>query len=254
MLNKLKNITNVYGYFYLKVWMLHLVVLSSLFLIDIKYVVYGLIVTFFYMPLSQLIHHEYVSHQYVQPKNKWIDLVCLFLLYFSDTAALDKYAWHINHHVKWRDPAIDPVQQKMALTSKWRYLFGLTVPLDVDVPPRKNMLLENNQWVKMFDAHVSKIFLTYIILMFIVLPLPWFFVFCIYPYWLIMMLFNLHDQLFHGKNKDPDSAWYLPIYGNAAWHIKHHEEYKIEYYGPGMWRWFNLSWYYRLLLFKPVKQ
>lgn len=254
MIHKLKDIIGNYGYFHFKIWILNLAVFSSFFFIDIRYFGYSLLIWLFYMPLIQLIHHEYVSHQYIQPKNRWIDLVCLFLLYFANTSAKDKHAWHIDHHLKWQNPDQDPIQQKMSKVSIWRYVFGFQEPVSVNIPPKQNVLLENNQWVRLFDTHVLAIYLTYVIVMFIVLPVPWFFIICIYVPWISMLVANFHDHLFHGQFGSQDHNWYLPVFGNAAWHCKHHEEFHTAYYGPGQWKWVNLLWYYQLLLFKPVRK
>lgn len=249
MISKLKNIYDVYGYYYFKLWTLHFLVLSSVFFIDIKYFLYSLIVYLVVAPLMVLVNHDYVSHEYVRPKNQWIELFCLFLMYIHDTNVQTKRIFHVNHHRKWYDPTQDPTCQKMQGVPVWRYILGFQRPVEQQLDPVKNISLLNNKWVQFFDQDYRKIYWAYIILMLVALPMSWFFVVCIYFPWVRMLISNSHDQVFHGKLQSNDHTWYLPFYSSGSWHIQHHKQYAHGYHGPGIWKWLNLAWYYQLLLF-----
>ena len=250
MIDYLKNIYRIYGYFYFKIWVLHLLVLCSIFFIDIKYFLYSVCVFLLYMPLMQLITHEYVSHEYIQPKNKWIDLLCLLLFYSQENNVQAKRDFHVMHHRHWKNVELDPAQQKMKNIPIWRYILSLQRPVEQNIIPVQNAMLENNIWVKMLNKHSQKIYWLYVSIMFLTLPLEWFFVMCIYFPWLGVIVFFTHDQVFHGKIKSKDHNWYLPIFGSQSWHIYHHENYDKCYHGPTFWKWLNPAWYYQLLLFK----
>jgi hypothetical protein len=254
MLSTIKNFYATYGYFYFKIWALHLGVLLSLLLVDIQYFFIAILIFLLLMPLQQLVIHEYISHGYIKPKNQYVDLVVLlFLFYVYGSTTTEKKNYHMTHHRLWKDSNTDPTQQKINAVPFWRYVLGFHRPLIRNLDSVKNTLQLDNRWVKIFESRSKKIFLLYSAAMFIFLPIEWFIVCCVYYPWLNLIIFNTHDQVFHGKTKIKDSSWYLPVFGNQAWHVQHHERYMSDYYGPGLIKWLNLAYYYRLLLFTSTK-
>jgi fatty acid desaturase len=237
MLDKIKNFYNTYGYFYFKLWTLHSLVLVCLLTIDIKYFFIACLVFLVLMPLHQLVVHEYVSHEYIVPKNQYADLILLlFLFYAYGLNVKSKRDYHINHHRFWQQPNRDPTQQKMHNVAIWRYVLGFQKPLVQQLEPVKNSMLDNNRWVRIFEPYSRRIFLTYTVVLLIFLPIEWFAIFCIYYPWLNVIVFNFHDQMFHGRISSHDHSWYLLLFGNQAWHIEHHSKYREIYYGPGLWK------------------
>jgi fatty acid desaturase len=250
MIKKIKNFCSVYGYFYFKLWLLHSLVIASLLAIDIKYFFIGCLVYLILMPLQQLVIHEYVSHEYVVPKNQYIDLfLLLFLFYAYGFSVKSKREYHINHHRFWQKPDLDPTQQKMHNVPLWKYVFGFQQPLVQNLEPVKSSRLDNNRWVQIFDSRGRYVYLIYTVTLLVLLPIEWFVVICIYYPWLLLTVFNFHDQVFHGKISSKDRSWYLPLFGNQAWHLNHHDRYREIYYGPGFWKWVNPSYYYQLGFF-----
>lgn len=249
MLLKLKEFYNTYQYFYFKFWTLHILVLVSLFTLEFKYVLYSIGIYMLYMPLLMVIHHDYISHEYVKPKNQWIDLLCLIISYTTEVDVKGKKDFHTEHHKTWKYSNQDPTQRKMKNVPIWRYVFGFLKPVAFKVPPIKCNILTESRWAKHLDRHCRKIYWAYVVICLIILPWPWFVVVCIYTPWLGAILFNLHDHIYHGNIIAKDRNWLLLLYSSAAWHVKHHEHYRSWYHGPGIWKWLNLSWYYQLALF-----
>jgi hypothetical protein len=203
------------------------------------------------MPLHQLVIHEYVSHEYITPKNKFVDLFLLLIFFYAyGFSVKSKRQYHITHHRHWKEPTQDPTQQKMENVPLWRYVLGFQEPKIQNLDIVDSRLLKNNQWVKLFEPHGTKILIAYNVLMFIVLPIEWFVVFCIYLIWIISVTGNMHDYLFHGSIQSKDHGWFLPFFGSQAWHLYHHEHYNSYYHGPGLWKWLNLAHYYQLMFFK----
>lgn len=253
MLRKIKDFYNTYHYFYFKFWIIQSLVLISLITLEFKYFLYGIVIYILYMPLLTVIQHDYISHEYIKPRNQWFDLLCLLLNCTTDTTVKGKKDFHTEHHKTWRDPEKDPTQRRMKGVPIWRYLFGFYTPVALELPEIKCNILTESRWAKYLDKHYRKIYLFYLLVCLIILPWPWFITICIYVPWIGAILFYLHDQIYHGSSiKSKDRPWLLPIYSSAAWHIKHHENYRVWYHGPGIWKWLNLSWYYQLLFFKPV--
>jgi len=251
MINKLKNFYKIYGNFYLKTWLLHLLVLVSLLSIDIFYFFVAIGVTLLYMPLQQLVLHEYISHEYITPKNKLIDLILLVMFFYAyGLNVKSKKQYHITHHKYWKLKTKDPTQQKMDGVPFWRYVLGFQTPKSQNLDAVDSQLLKNNQWVQLLEPHGTKILVAYNVLMFILLPIEWFVVFCIYLLWLIVILANIHDFIFHGIPSAKDYSWLVLIYGSAAWHLHHHENYNNHFHGPGLWKWANLAYYYQLIFFR----
>jgi sterol desaturase/sphingolipid hydroxylase (fatty acid hydroxylase superfamily) len=83
-----------------------------------------------------------------------------------------------------------------------------------------------------------------------VLPWQWFVVIAIYYPWCMIVMLNLHDQLFHGKFKIKDTKWLLPIYNSSAWHLEHHTRMNSDYDGTSPWYLLNPMWYFKKLFFK----
>lgn len=256
MLLWLKKVYKDYGATHVTFLAIHLLVLISLFTIEFKFFLIAVGLHIVLMPLLQTITHEYVCHEYLQPKNKIIDFFALIIFYiFNGKSVVEKRNYHITHHRYWRDPDRDPPQLKMKNVAAWQYIFNLLKPVAQNLDHINNSLLEKNSIVKLLDPHAGKIALIYTIVMFVILPWPWFVSTVIYFPWVLITLFNTHDVLFHHKNyQGQDRSIYLPLFGNQAWHLKHHNESTDNYYGPGIIPKFNLAWYYKKLFFNDSKR
>jgi hypothetical protein len=252
----MKNFIAPYKEFQIRVFLLHLAVLLSLIYIDFGYFLLSILMFVFVGPLLQLIMHEYISHEYIEPKNPTITCLLLILFYsivFAGThsSIRTKRNFHITHHRHWKDADQDPTQLKLGKTNIWLYVFGFNRPIEFTIEEATNSILENNAILNFIDRH-SKI-LNYTINLFflIILPFEWFVTIFIYLPWLLLIVANIHDVLFHGpvENKK-DSNWYLLFFSSQAWHLYHHNNYRTYYFGPSHIKYFNLAYYYQKILFK----
>lgn len=255
MIHQLKEFYSIYGLYYIRMWIILALTVISLVVLDIEYFLIAIGMYLLYMPIVSTIEHEYVCHEYVVPKNKIIDFFALLIFYIhQDSKITNKRNYHITHHRYWKDPHRDPTQEKMIGVPIWRHVLGFERPMAHRLDQVSNAKLENNSNVKLLDPYARQIYWGYRIAMFIFLPIHWFVVFVIYVPWLYTTAMNFHDELFHGKIKSKDSSWYLPIFSNGAWHIKHHSEYAYNYHGPAAIPRFNISWYFQKLFFVVNKK
>lgn len=227
--------------------------LSVIFL-DARYLLYGLLFFMIKMPLLQLIMHEYVSHETIRPRNKWLDLFLLMILYANAASVQNRKAYHITHHVHYLDPEKDPTQQKMAAAGTlWKYLLNLGRPVEQNLLKVRSHLIESNPWVQKLDAHALTITWAYRSVLFVLLPIEWFVVGILYFAWFNIMAFSLHDWFFHRSNRPQDSSLWLPFWSNQSWHLYHHQHPDRLYFGPKLAQWLNPAYYYYLVFFKASK-
>jgi len=253
MLKKIQEFYNIYGYYHIKMWTWHLLVVLCLIVLPFEYFLWSILVYLILMPVSQTISHEYICHEYICPRNKVVEIISLILFYGATGRNINgKRSYHVSHHRFWKTPDLDPPQQKMKGVSFWQYALNFQKPVSYNLPYVESELFKNNSLVKKLDSHGEKLFWIFHGLLFIILPIEWFAVISIYYIWLGTVIFGIHDQVFHRCENAKDRSWYLPIFGNQAWHIKHHEEYKTVYYGPGLIKWLNLSMYVQKIFFKPT--
>ena len=253
MLKKIQEFYKIYGYYHCKMWAWHLLIILCLIVLPFEYFLWSILVHLILMPITQTISHDYICHEYIQPRNKVIEIICLIVFYGLAGRSIDgKRAYHVSHHRFWKTPDLDPPQQKMKESSFWRYALNFQKPVSYNLPYVKNNLFKNNSLVKKLDSHSEKIFWIFHGLLFIILPIEWFAVISIYYIGFGTIIGGIHDQIFHRYNTATDRSWYLPIFGNQAWHIKHHEESDRIYYGPGLIKWVNPSMYIHKIFFKPT--
>lgn len=252
MITATKEIFRTYGYFHIMVAVIHICAIVSLFFLDVKYFLYGVLYFMLASPLMDLIAHEYVAHESIKPRNRFFDLIFLVFFYCHGQSSKKRREYHIAHHIHYLDPSKDPTQIKIAAAGNiWRYLFNLQKPVAQNLVSIKNSLCDSNAWARILEPHALKITWAYRVIMFILLPIEWFVVTVVYFQWLFILVFNFHDVYFHGSLKRRDGPWYLPFWNNGSWHIRHHENPNEIYFGGNLWRWFNTAWYYYLLFFVP---
>jgi hypothetical protein len=250
MLHQLKEFYSIYGYYSFRVWALHILSLCSIVYLGLDYFVIGIIFFLLVMPLHTLIFHEWISHEYVQPRNKLCKLFSLFVFYSQDNTIRGKKNYHVYHHRHWLNQDLDPTYQKLKKLPWYRYVLGLQKPIAQHIPNIENSLLESSSLVKTLDKYHRAIYVALALILFGILPFNWFVTTMIWYPWLSMIAYNTHDYYFHGPWQGKDKNCLSIIFGTAAWHIAHHESWRNEYYGPGYWRVLSPGWYWRYLLFK----
>jgi hypothetical protein len=238
-----------YGYYFIKVWCIHILAILGFFILDNTYIAIGLIVGVLFWHLYGLVFHDWISHEYIKPRNRLFTWLMLFVFYSQDNMIRKKKNYHVYHHKHWKDRDVDPTCQKLEGLSLFRYLFSLHKPVAQNIPEVTNSILETNRLVRILDAHSRKLYFASIIVLWAILPFAWFFIAAVYVPWTIMIIANYHDYFFHGPMQGQDRSILTLIFSCQAWHIEHHTHWHTEYYGPGYWYLINPTWYYRKLFF-----
>jgi len=235
-----------------KTWLLHLTVAVCLAQLPVVYMLAAVAVFWIMMQLYQLIFHDWICHNYCEPRGGVLTAAMLLIFYTHDNNVHSKRNYHIYHHRHWQDQDRDPTYRKLEGVSLWRYWLGLQRNLDLGIPNRDVSLLEQHTWVRWMDQHSRKIYVVWVAAMAVLLPWPWFVIVCVYYPWLLHLFMCWHDYHLHGPTQQADQNWLSLAAGHCAWHKQHHLQWQQEYYGPGVWRWFSVSWYLRHLLFRQA--
>lgn len=252
MLSKFKEFYAVYGYYSFRVWILHILSLCAILYLDIEYLLAGIVFFLLVMPLHTLVFHDWISHEYVRPRNKLAEWFSLFVFYSQDDTIRGKKNYHVYHHRNWQNQDLDPTYQKLKGLPWYRYVFGLQTPVKQNIPNIENSLLESSSLVKLLDKNHRRIYFLLVVVLLCVLPFSWFVITMIWYPWLFMIVYNTHDYYFHGPWQGSDRSWFTVIFTTQAWHRAHHSRWRDEFYGPGWWRILNPGWYWRHLLFRST--
>jgi hypothetical protein len=250
MIANIKNFYSKYGFHYIKIWTWHLLAIACLVTMDPILLVYAFLVFLLIFPLFSLVFHEYISHEYITPRNQLVKMLTLLLWYMFGQPIQGKKNYHIWHHRTWNDAQVDPTQQLLEHKSLFRYLFSLHSPLQQSIPKVESGNLVKDHLIQLLDSKVNYIYWASILLMLLLLSWPMFVVLRVYVPWFMTLASKYHDWYFHGNGLRKDSIWLLPIYSSASWHIEHHTNWQQEYHGTGLSKMFNLSWIFRKILFK----
>jgi len=237
------------NYHLLKIWILHLAAILCLIVLPWQYFAASLVLYFFMMPIFQLIFHDWICHEYCKPKNQFLEKVMLLIFYTHDNNVRDKKNYHIFHHTKWNTPEEDPTYRKLEGVSLFRYIIGFQKNLDLGIYNKNFSILEKLSIVQWLDKYSRLLYISWISLIFLLFPLSWFIIICVFYPWILYITSCYHDYYLHGPIKNHDRNWTAIMFGHGAWHYAHHENWRDEYYGPGLWRIINPAWYVRQLLF-----
>lgn len=255
MLEKIRNFYRIYGIYYIEIWLTHLVSVIGLLFMPLEYFFYGLFFFWLLLPLTQLLTHEYISHEYIQPRNRALSVVFLCLVYWlTKHTIFSKKNFHFYHHKHWQDPGTDPTLQKMKGSKLLPYLFSVVKPVPLDLPKTESSLLKNDRLIRWLDEHSGYIHYGSRLIMLILFPIEWFVVVNAYFVSMNLIRSNYSEYYFHGPLNGRDRNWMCLLFGNGVWHIRHHTVSAKLYFGPGLWKWFTLSWYYYLLFFKTLRK
>lgn len=217
--------------------------------------VYTLGAVLFYMiamPIVQLVSHDYLCHAYMRPRNRVIEAVSLWIFCMLGGRVTEKISFHREHHRYWKDPNTDPTQRKISVNNVWLYVLGLGQHVPHEFPRHEHPVLAQSSIMRFFDQHAMLVRVITVSTGLILLPLEMMAVmFVLFP-WMMLLVFNYHDWHFHGPRAGKDSAAWFLLFNTACWHLHHHRHPRRVYFGPGKWRWFNLSWYFYRSCFVPA--
>ena len=248
----IKDFLKKYGYYYVTTWFWHIVALLCMVTMDPMLLVAALLLFLIVAPLMQLISHDYISHEFIKPKNRFYEIIALTLWYALGQTIHGKKSFHTWHHKSWQLPDVDPTQQLLQGKNLFRYVFSLHSPKPQHIPDQDHTRLFDNAVIKWLDQHAMIIYWGIVAVLLIVLSWPMFVVVRIYVPWFMALTSKFHDWYFHGGGPKKDSAWLIPVYSHSAWHIEHHSKWQNEYYGPSFWKWLTPSWYIRKIMFNSA--
>jgi hypothetical protein len=248
----IKRFYQIYGYYYIRVWIIYLLSAVGLFLFSPLDIAFVLLVGLLFYHLYGIIYHDWISHSYIEPRNLFFKWILLLVFYSQDNTIQKKKNYHVYHHKTWTDPSLDPTQQKLKDKTLFRYLFSLHKPVSQNISIIDVSLLEKEPMIKSVDKYGKFVYSCILISLFVIFPFKWFFAVAIYFPCIILLLSNYHDYYFHGPLKGKDKNYLTVLFSTQAWHIEHHERWREEYYGPGYWYLINPGWYFRKLFFVKI--
>ncbi len=251
MKDQLHKFYQTFGTYYFRMWLLHIFTLVGLLIFDINWFLSALVIYVLFNPLSQVISHNYISHEYIEPRNLLVRTLLLILFYIRGETVSTKRNYHSYHHRMYKtNPEVDPTMQLVANKSLFRYVFALHRPIALQIPNVDKSKLSESKFVQFCDRHIKKIYWFFIIVPLIALPFKWFVILRIYVPWLLLVMSRFHDYYFHGSIQGKDNLVLFAMYGGGGLHVQHHDKWLNDLYGTDFTKWLNLGWYYRLLFFK----
>lgn len=233
--------------------LLNAAAIISMYFLPWTYIVGAVIFYIMIMPLTQLIFHEYFSHLQIKPKNQLVTVICMWIFCVLGGRFRQKFLYHQNHHQYWKQPELDLTQKKIKQNGFWAYVFGVGHPVPHHFTDQHHPLLEADELAKFFNRHANLIQISTVVVAAFLLPLEIFaVVFLLYP-WMLTLVFAYHDWRFHGPNSTAqDASLWFPLFANQTWHVRHHTDPHELYFGPGYFKWFNISWYFYKTCFRPA--
>lgn len=209
------------------------VVVYNLFFFDPALLLTGFLIAYFLHFILQIIEHEYWNHQYIIPKNKYLEKVFKFILYFSLGDIEVKRASHLHHHYYWGTKK-DHLNT-LILSSKYGHLFGTekdAVNSDYILWQRMvekgHKKLEKENKLSRFASKNQILLLALLcVLSVIVFGLPVminiFFVSIVWH----QIWGAMPDVAFYIAGKRENFPWLWPLMLRDAWHKSHHLKYKV---------------------------
>jgi len=243
------------------------ILLVSLFFADIN-IWLTFLVTYILAPMLTSVLHNYMLHDTnLRFKNKLLEFLGLFLVYFYvfDVRPGAK-EFHNYHHKLWRTKN-DPLINEMKASNLFSYVFSYRDPSKTQYqqisslveycltepstqPTYHSQLLKYRWWiVSLFVASWIVIF-----------GFSSWVSFHLIPVWVSIVIMNrTNDVIFHGPKtwddhrKERDVPWLMPIMFGSAYHITHHKYSDDLYFGPGKVRYYNLEYWFTLFFFDISK-
>jgi hypothetical protein len=236
-----------------KIFYLMPLVLLSLFLVDIKYIILGIVIYFPMFRHFTLVYHEFQSHRYIIPKNSIIEAMGYFILAVWEMQPPDrKINFHQIHHDFFSDDEHDPTTAKLSKADNF-WIYCLDISPHVPIPGFFNNpdAIQTSAYT-WFNKYWERVLITVVISWLILLPFWTFLAFYCMPIFIWSIVYRSTDWNFHKKNY-PDYPLTCLYLGTSAYHGRHHldDSYSREtYYGKGFWRYLNIDYYITGLFFK----
>jgi len=209
---------------------------------------------FLLLPLVSTTFHDYISHEYIKPKNIVIEtiLLVIFIFYWWTNLSLKKNYHYLHHKYTYTDK--DPTWKRLQSSTTLQFMFDLCPKLDLELDLEELPKFTSPVWI-FFDKYYAYIPLIGIPIWLMFLPLWTFFTFYIFPSLVFHLMASWIDIHWHKHHKltGADNSWFVLVFSFQAWHEAHHKQWKTLYQGPAPWKYLNPSFYAIKLFFNEVK-
>ena len=253
-MNFFKKFRNI-GRWHQLMYSVYILTLIGLVVYPWTWLVWALV---FFVPMYHaisVIAHDYICHNYIRPRNKLFEILCLgfFSILLGETL-LSKKNYHIHHH-RYLNTDDDPTQARLKNNSLITYILELyQTPFNKPIDQVANRLSTDIEiW---FEEHTRLVFYVGIVLSFILMPLWLFVVLHVYCRFLLFVGFKAEEYYFHktiSTDLSKDKSFLVIFIGGSAWHSYHHIYREKPFYGDGIWKYLNLSWYFTKFMFAENK-
>lgn len=241
-----------------------LLLLVLCYLIDpvsIIWLIGGILFYYIIRPIQLATWHEYISHRQLMPRNKFIEILGLYILaVYEMSGPKYKFFYHDLHH-RFLHTDLDPTHSKLVASSSFvQFCLDLQPSCIIHYDKAQETQYQNNL-TKWFDYNHKKVWLISVVIWLLIFPLWTFTVFYLMPVFFWNFVNRAGEYIWHHPDwQIPDNNWLVFILSQNAWHQSHHDEdYKPDserklFYGPDIWKWFNIDFYIRKIFFVEFKE
>ena len=235
-------------------------------------IISGVIVGYIIVAILSFFMHEYAQHNsrcrqsnqpiIIRPIFNWVVhiLAYLYMPGLPTPNNTNNIKSHILHHKIWRTE-VDGIMRSMK--ENWfKHLWNPTVSADkhdsVELLATINMTTYKSKWLFNNFLICNRIYILSIIHILIILlfGVTTYVSYFIFPTWyFVIIVGDTTDFFFHSpyQNRTPpkDGPWWtVPIWFNLTYHISHHAEPNILFFGEGWAKYINLQYWIFLLGYK----
>lgn len=239
-------------------------VVYNVFFFDLALLTTGIIVGYILHFVLQILEHDWWMHQYIVPKNIYLERFLKNILYFSLGNIEVQRASHMHHHHYWNTKK--DYLNTMILSNKYGHLFGTTsdaVTADYTLYQRVlqkgNRKLEKENKFSKFASKNQKLLLASVCLACLILfGLPIMINICFIAILWHKVWGAMPDVAFYIAKRQDNFPWLWPIMLRDGWHKFHHIKYKITDYekiedlfpGPNWLKYINFEYYLMKCFFR----
>jgi len=226
-------------------------VIIGLIILDHTYLMYSILLGHFAMSIVILYDHEGLSHHYITPRNKLLDILMFFITALWCSGPLHFYKRHIDHHINWKNPDTDYIEHSvnqgillhaLGLTEMSKFPVEYINHFPVLTQYKKDIVF----LFACFLLAISPTVLFYFWL------LPWVYT----RFWLTFITESLQHGFQEFAHNERDFWFIIPIFGQFGVHHSHHLSTRKIVYAPRnmpLLKWLNPHFYLAKLLFTETK-
>ena len=181
--------------------------------------------------IFEVLHHDYIAHGYITPKNKLIEVMLKIYVHAYSSNFERHKVWHMHHHAYWntdKDIRIESIR-----ACPWVHLMNVTINPDINVELSESIYKKADIIFKKTATPLDIFLNSYqkYIQLFVILSIWLFFGFSAVVYFYFMPWIwyvwwdNFADDFFCISNKQENLPWLYPLSGRNSYHYEHHLTY-----------------------------